>query len=159
VNVCGVASSPTITCIYRQWDNAESSFSVHSRQEWSDNHHYIWKKFDEAPLLLDRGATKRIRALQEELRQATHGTMGVPEGSAPDLIREMEGLRQEIHLNFHSKSWRITAPLRWMAVIFGATRIMEPPLWTLGRDDLYFLKHRILSSRSWKLTAPLRRSK
>ena len=154
-----VTSSAAITCIYRQWNNAESSFTVHSKQEWVENHNRIWKKFDEAPLLLDRGATLRIRAMQEQLRQLTGESIGIFDGDAPDIGREMDRLRQEIHLNLNSRSWRITAPLRWIAVAFGASRIPEPPLKTLNKDDLHYLKHRIVSSRSWRLTAPLRRWK
>ena len=158
-SICGVTSSAAITCIYRQWNNAESSFTVHSKQEWVENHNRIWKKFDETPLLLDRGATLRIRAMQERLRQLTGENTGIFDGDAPDIGREMDRLRQEIHLNLSSRSWRITAPLRWIAVAFGASRIPEPPLKTLNKDDLHYLKHRIVSSRSWRLTAPLRRRK
>ena len=50
--ICGVADNPEVTGIYRMWVNAESSATLHSRNEWKKNHAYIQEKFKNNAFLL-----------------------------------------------------------------------------------------------------------
>jgi hypothetical protein len=62
-NLTGVASSPEICALYRMWKDAESSYTVHTSEEWQKNHFDIWKKLDSTPLLLPAGQLSRIREI------------------------------------------------------------------------------------------------
>lgn len=50
--ICGVADVPEVTGIYRMWINAESSATLHSKNEWKENHAYIQGKFKQNAVLI-----------------------------------------------------------------------------------------------------------
>ena len=58
--VTGVTDIVEPTCIYRLWQNAENSQTLHSPEEWKRNHFAIINKFHEIPLLLPIGYTKKL---------------------------------------------------------------------------------------------------
>lgn len=53
--LAGVADIPEVTCIYRIWVNGETSHTLHSEDEWSDNRRLIRDRFDATPTLLPPG--------------------------------------------------------------------------------------------------------
>jgi len=61
--VCGVASSPSITGIYRWWLENESSRSVHSEDEWASDRDAIIRKQDKTFLILPKEYVRRLRNL------------------------------------------------------------------------------------------------
>ena len=61
----GVASSPTETCIYRWWVEAEGSRAEHSTDEWQRNEDAVRAKLDERELRLPRGSVLRLRELAD----------------------------------------------------------------------------------------------
>ena len=76
--LCGVASSPMITSIYRWWVVGESSRSDHSQIEWQQNREAILRKQDQQYYILQKGELARLRqmvaevnTLREELRGRT----------------------------------------------------------------------------------------
>ncbi|NID15765.1 methyltransferase domain-containing protein [Luteibacter yeojuensis] len=156
VAVCGTSSSDEITSIYRQWDGAESSFTVHTKQEWLDNHHAIWRKLDAIPLLLPEGSAAKIRRLLSDY----HARHGGRRGPAPDALHETEQyedcLREEIHGLLHSRSWQITAPLRFISIVLGR-RNGFPMLWAMNGQELEATKTAILTSRSMRVAAKIKR--
>ncbi|MGB6030356.1 MAG: methyltransferase domain-containing protein [Rhodanobacter sp.] len=154
--VCGVSSSSEITSIYRQWDGAESSFTVHGRQEWVDNHHTIWRKFDQAPLLLAPGAATRLRQLVSYYHTHEHGRQGPPPEPTLETERYENALRQDIHDLLHSRTWQFTAPLRLQRFLLGR-RTIYPMLWAMHGPDLEAYKQAILTSRSFRLAGRLKR--
>lgn len=154
--VCGVSSSNEITSIYRQWDGAESSSTVHGRQEWVDNHHAIWRKLDQAPLLLGPGAATRVRHLVSYYRAHHQGRHGPPPDPTLEVERYENALRQDIHDLFQSRTWRLTAPLRLVGYLLGR-RAPYPMLWAMHGPDLEACKQRILTSRSFRLAGRLKR--
>lgn len=58
--ITGVVDIEEPTCIYRLWQNAENSQTLHSPEEWKKNHMKIIDKFHEVPLLLPVGYTKKL---------------------------------------------------------------------------------------------------
>ena len=61
VAFCGMANSPAVVAVYRLWENAESSITVHSREEWQQNHEHIWRKLDRTSFILPPGSASEIR--------------------------------------------------------------------------------------------------
>lgn len=55
--ICGVVDTPVITGIYRLWINAENSATLHSKNEWKQNHAFIQEKFKANHLLLPKTET------------------------------------------------------------------------------------------------------
>ncbi|TAM15666.1 MAG: methyltransferase domain-containing protein [Rhodanobacter sp.] len=147
--VCGVSSSSEITSIYRKWEGAESSFTIHGRQEWIDNHHAIWRKLDQAPLLLGPGAATRVRQLVSNFydREGRRGPLPEP---TLEVERYENALRQDIHELLHSRTWRLTAPLRLVSALRGK-RSTYPMLWAMHGPDLETCKQNILRSRSFSV--------
>lgn len=58
--VCGVYSVDEPACIYRKWINAETSFTVHKKEEWERNYDTIVKKIQNKMLCIPVGGTETI---------------------------------------------------------------------------------------------------
>ena len=160
-NLTGVASSPEICALYRMWRDAESSYTIHASEEWQKNDFDIWKKLDNAPLLLPKGQLPRIRELIRA-QSAMKTNLGQHDGAPlPDsheaAIAEM--LRQELHWMMTSNSWMLTRPLRILASLLRIPGIPQPPVWHMDYNAMVDLKNRMQSTLSWKLTAPLRKAR
>ncbi|WP_186208726.1 glycosyltransferase family 2 protein [Burkholderia gladioli] len=63
----GVGSAEEITCIYRWWVNTETSMTVHSQSEWSENYCRIQEKMDAEVNLLDVGGVRRLREMMDKM--------------------------------------------------------------------------------------------
>jgi hypothetical protein len=154
--VCGVASTTEITSIYRHWDGAESSQTVHSQQEWLDNHHTIWRKLDAVPLLLGPGSATRVRQLVSDWQARHKGRRG----PAPDAVLEVDqyedALRSDIHALLNSRTWRLTAPLRLPSALLGR-QASYPMLWAMHGPELESCKRNILHSRSYRVAGKIKR--
>lgn len=153
--ICGVSSSSEITSIYRKWEGAESSFTIHGRQEWIDNHHAIWRKLDQAPLLLGPGAATRVRQLVSRFYDHEGRRGPLPEPTL-EVERYENALRQDIHELLHSRTWRLTAPLRLVSALYGKGSTY-PMLWAMRGPDLETCKQRILRSRSFSVADKVKR--
>ena len=66
----GVTDIPETTAIYRIWENAENSQSLHEQPEWKKNYARIQARFTQMPVLLQPDAPK----------------LRLPEGEAPYVI-------------------------------------------------------------------------
>ncbi|MBA1241970.1 glycosyltransferase [Pseudomonas japonica] len=158
--ICGVGSSPEITSIYRQWHSGESSFTVHSSEEWTANHYAIWKKLDSLPLLLDTGGATRVRQLVTFwLERSNQGKeqplLPLPH---PDLEAEQykNALRDRIHNRLHSKAWRITYPIRLFGMLLGR-RFSYPQLWAMDAAALENYTAQLQQSSSIRVAEKLKR--
>jgi len=142
--VLGVASSPKVTSIYRWWtSNDESSRTVHSQGEWETNYQTILLKTDHQPILLPPGSAKKIRALV------------AMRGSAPVAPVRSDELRKLLLGHLLSSSWKVSAPLRFLARMVGGKRVR----FNYDETDPEVLRQKIRRIRrtvSWKLTKPLR---
>ncbi|HJD96938.1 glycosyltransferase family 2 protein [Mailhella massiliensis] len=58
--LAGVSEIPKVTSIYRWWQNAESSRTVHSREEWEQNYRRIRKKMSSGLLLFPEAGTEQL---------------------------------------------------------------------------------------------------
>lgn len=59
-DLCGVVESGATVAVYRIWENAESSRSLHDEEEWENNRLIIQDKFMEKPLLFSEDAAAKI---------------------------------------------------------------------------------------------------
>lgn len=136
----GVADTPAVTSIYRWWDDQESSRSVHSEQTWLANRQRILAKLDKTPILLPPGSASRIRA--PELIHIN--------GQSPRLRRALDILE--------STSWKVAAPVRWLARLMGRGAPLQPSQCIKMNDaELEEAVRSLETSTSWKITEPLRR--
>lgn len=94
VALLGVTSVPTLTAIYRQWQAASTSYTLHSRDEWSEVEARVAQKFDSQPLLAPTGTQTDVVSSRKRFRKIER-----------ELSQQFSDISQ-------STSWRITAPLR-----------------------------------------------
>ena len=109
----GVCDIKEPTAVYRIWENAESSRTVHDKDEWQKNYDRIQEKFLKVPIVLNKGYSVFLRQI-------------VVDRSSYDSEMSREAYN-ELHAAYlgvtGSKSWRITAPLR--ACLTGYKRMRE----------------------------------
>jgi hypothetical protein len=163
----GVTEAPNITSIYRFWDKGESSRTLHDNAEWQANHYRIWDKWNASSFALPPGGVRQLIKLLEEhaafsaeLRRLRH--VGLDDAVAAALVTPepkvvLYGARYELQEIFRSTSWRLTAPLRWIMVLFGAPRppaLAEVELLDAEQAEAYVWQLR--QSTSWRITAPIR---
>ena len=166
-SVVGVAEATEITSIYRFWDKGESSRTLHDSAEWLANHHRIWDKWNAAPFTLPPGRVRQLITLLEEhaafsaeLRRLRHVGLDSAVAAAltsPDPQVLLHGARRELAQIFDSTSWRLTAPLRRLMVLFGSA----PPrgvadMHVLDAEQAEALVWQLRQSTSWRITAPVR---
>lgn len=79
---CGVAASPEITSIYRRWEGAENSATLHQAHEWDEVRRSILDRMDAGPLLLPAGT---LGSLDRQL----YGRVAELDGYATKLERNL----------------------------------------------------------------------
>lgn len=147
--ICGVASDKEITSIYRKWSGAESSYTIHSAEEWQTNHYAIWRKLDAKPILLEPGSATRIRYLVQDWNRRHLGGVGPKPDPHLDVSQYENALREEIYSLLRSRTWRIGAPLRGVAAMIGR-RWTYPMLWAMNGPQLEHYLRTLRGSRSWR---------
>lgn len=60
-SLCGVATEPVVTAVYRHWTNAPTSHTVHSSDEWNGNYSTVIERLNASPYLLDEGGVEAVR--------------------------------------------------------------------------------------------------
>lgn len=161
VPITGVASTGEVACIYRRWENANNSFTLHNEHEWRTNYQHTLRKVDALPLLLPVGHTRKLRDLLHEVDRLRKGgsqyhISGIDTEQSSTEADYMEALRWRLHELLNSRSWRYTAWLRSVVHLFNGNRAPEIRIWRYSVRDLEYLIASIESSRSWKLTSFLR---
>ncbi|MEA9587220.1 methyltransferase domain-containing protein [Xanthomonas sp. WHRI 10064A] len=160
--LCGVACASNITAMYRLWKDGDSSANHHDAFEWKSNYLSTLRKLDDAPLLLPPGSATRLRRMFLDLERLQGFVSFDPDSTVladPPLDDRdrLEALRERYHQLTHSRSWRITAPLRAaMRRIRRLHRYSEPKVWMMSERDLEYQINQILSSSSWRWTQLLR---
>ncbi|MDU0332796.1 methyltransferase domain-containing protein [Paenibacillus sp. 3LSP] len=148
--LCGVASSPAITNIYRWWlKGNNSSQSLHNSQEWEDNYFYVQNKFNSQYLLMPPGSAKRI----SRLVSSRSGLNNYNEESINDV--SIQRKRELAHQILISDSWNITKPLRLIKRLFGK-RTDIPEIFNATERELDEFIINAQNSKSWRITSPLR---
>lgn len=155
-NVCDVGSGAEITSIYRLWKQGESSYTLHSPQEWQSNHHAIWRKFDAMPLLLAPGNATRIRQLVQDWNRTHLGHNGPLPDPVLEEQRYADALREQIHATLHSRTWRLGWPVRAVASLMGRKQTW-PMLWAMSPAELENYQARLRASRSLRFANKLKR--
>ena len=152
--ICGIASEPVVTAIYRWWDTEESSRTLHSKEEWNRNRERILQKLDRLPCVLQAGSLGDIRRLYE-LAIASAGVQSVNISLCNSTDVEAHELRRRLRKLMRSSSWRVTAPLRSASRMLGHKK----KKYNWRESDPQKLKAQIeelTNSVSWKISSPIR---
>jgi GT2 family glycosyltransferase/2-polyprenyl-3-methyl-5-hydroxy-6-metoxy-1,4-benzoquinol methylase len=146
--LCGVASSPEVTAIYRWWVDRGSSRTVHAPHEWEANRARIIAKMNAVPILLPAGATAKIVDVID---------------SQLALTREREVLASRIHAceaAAASKIAELQSRIEWLAT--NASSIQTPVPWEEDSPAVIAEAQRrllaLVNSTSWRVMSPLRRA-
>jgi glycosyltransferase involved in cell wall biosynthesis len=174
--VCGVASSPEITGIYRHWSKRSASRTDHSEQEWLENQKRIREKHNKLSMLIAEGSAERLREILDErdilartVRLLGNTGQGTPNDGelrvAVDIARRvldsgnprlLDELRAELTALYASVWWRLSAPVRWASALMKRKRFYRPEPHNLTEAHLRMAIDSIYNSTSWKVTKPLR---
>lgn len=155
-NVCDVASGGEITSVYRLWKKAESSYTMHSAEEWQANHHAIWRKFDQLPLLLAAGSATRLRQMVQDWNRTHRGVNGPLPDPVLEEDRYANALREQVHTMLNSRTWALGSPVRAIAALMGRRR-SSPMLWAMNTPELEGYLAALRSSRSWRFAEKVKR--
>jgi 2-polyprenyl-3-methyl-5-hydroxy-6-metoxy-1,4-benzoquinol methylase/glycosyltransferase involved in cell wall biosynthesis len=160
-HITGVASSAEITCVYRRWENASSSYTAHDQEEWKANYQYSLRKMDARPLLLPPGYTRKVRKMlldrDQSRGEAAYHSVAVEAADRSGENAYLEALRWRLHELVNSRSWRYTAWIRAVVDRFtGRRSFPEMRIWRFSIHDLEYLIGLIEGSRSWRLMAVFR---
>lgn len=160
--LCGVACAGNITAMYRLWKDGDSSSVHHDEFEWKSNYIRTLRKIDAVPILLPAGSATKLRRMYVDLERLQGqvdfdaDTTVLPTIDVDDGQR-LEALRRRYYELVTSRSWRITAPLRFaMGVWRRHGRTREPMIWLMDERDLEYHIRLILSSASWRWMRVLR---
>ncbi|WP_407341759.1 methyltransferase domain-containing protein [Pengzhenrongella phosphoraccumulans] len=169
-SIVGVDSSPTVTCIYRWWEAAETSHTEHDEHEWLRNNGAIFRKFDESQILFPAGSARRVREILQErdqLRAEVASLAGrdsaaaeciIPNDSTIDVCRDRLDRLRRIQAILRSRSWRVAAPLRAFSRLFGHGRkVRLEDYFDLNTEQMEQVIQALFGSRSWQLTRLFRR--
>lgn len=123
----GVANSKIVTCIYRWWENDESSRTEHSEREWQKNYSIIQDKIDAHPILLPAGSSKRIRSLLDDKDRLASFEEHLKSASFEEHLRKVETQLADLEHQV-----RISVSLR-------IARLIPRPVRKIIRGCLYFM--------------------
>ena len=183
----GVHARGEVTSLYRWWTaGAESSRTVHTRDEWDANLRGVLARFDAMPILLGPGQAPVVRTILQQRNDAAGRAMELEtqlgrleSDAAADRARaaaEAEALRRRseqlaqveaeratllraIGDLLESPGWRLTAPLRLPTLLLGSGRRVR--LANYVDADAATLGEVLLalrSSRSWRVGRRLPRA-
>lgn len=86
----GLADIQEVTSIYRLWKNAESSWTLHSEQDWESNHKTVQNRLASNPVLLPAGYSANLVAMFDELKKYTDLKNSLAPGTARLYLPEKE---------------------------------------------------------------------
>ncbi|MGT0191864.1 methyltransferase domain-containing protein [Burkholderia pyrrocinia] len=95
--VCGVESSPEITGIYRKWRSGESSFSIHSQDEWRRDYEKIVAKHNDQYHVFPPGTIKLIVDQRNWIRKLENDIAVLQGGAKLDALRRFFVKHPRLH--------------------------------------------------------------
>jgi len=120
--LCGVASTPEVTAVYRRWQHQGSSLLEAGEESWRATERDLAARMDARELLLPPGTFSALRWYKAEQLEyaAEHERMaGARDAAEVELSRVTDLLAQTqqqmadvIRSYEESTSWRLTAPVR-----------------------------------------------
>ncbi len=147
--ICGVASAPVVTNIYRWWVKGASSQTLHNPSEWEDNYRYVQGKFNSQPILLPPGSAKRISWLIDHAANNSSSQVFIEDRLLPK--------RQLAHSLLVSNSWAVTKPIRLVKKLLGKKTCI-PDIFVATEEQLDELITNVQSSKSWRITRVFRKN-
>ncbi|HVE63555.1 MAG TPA: glycosyltransferase [Mycobacteriales bacterium] len=120
--LCGVASTPEVTAVYRRWVDAGSSLLEAGEESWRAAERDVAARIDSRELLLPPGAFSALRWYKAEQLEyaAEHGRMSAARDYAEAELARVEALLAASEQRYvdvvrdfeESASWKLTAPVR-----------------------------------------------
>ncbi len=120
--LCGVASTPEVTGIYRRWVDAGSSMLEAGERAWRDDERALAARIDARELLLPPGAFGALRWYKAEQLEYSveHTRMSAARDAAEAelarvtalLAATQQQMADVVRSYEESSSWRLTAPVR-----------------------------------------------
>jgi glycosyltransferase involved in cell wall biosynthesis len=104
---CGVHDTGRATGIYHRWVSGESALQTVPEEAWQDARRHVLERLDGSGITLPPGTASRLAALVGDLRQA-RDEIGSFQQTVAACRREVDAMRR-------SRSWRMTAPVRWLS--------------------------------------------
>ena len=154
--LCGVATAPAVTSVYRWWLNGESSSFLHEPEVWHSNRQRIIEGLDSRPVLLPPGATSRIVRLIEEGHQL-RGQLGGLAGRVEALEQSRAQLAEQ-STDLTARNEQLTDLVDWTARRLLSKGLPVP--WADANERLQgysrMLLAELVSTRSWRWTKPFR---
>ena len=160
--LCGVACDPSITAVYRWWDNGnDSSRSEHTHDQWKADRARILAKVNNSSLILPPGSLARIVALSGDLEIAKSMSNAANTEHASMQQQDVQATaqaREHLVMLLQSRSWRKTRHLRkWLRKLRGKNKQdLKLDNLPLTRAGLEHEIAKIRRSSSWRITRPLR---
>lgn len=100
----GVTNVPEPTAIYRLWQNAENSHTVHTQNEWEKNYDIIQEKFKNMPVLLPKGSLKVFVSYREQSANISLRT-ALKEKLRQKIPRPIWFIAKKLYRFFGGKKW------------------------------------------------------
>lgn len=120
--LCGVASTPEVTAVYRRWQQQGSSLLAAGEETWRAVERDVAARIDARELLLPAGSFGALRWYKAEQLEyaAEHERMSAARDHAEaelarvtaELVATQQQLGEVIRSYEESSSWRMTAPVR-----------------------------------------------
>lgn len=151
--ICGVASAPEVTSIYRWWVDEESSRTSHNQEEWLRNRQRILAKVDSMPCILPATSLGDVRRLYEWAKDQNALIAANLITSVPD--EQVVQLRNRLQKLLKSTSWKMSSPLRSLQRLFGR-RKPKFNLRDTTPEGLRIQINHVYESLSWRVTRPIR---
>ena len=120
--LCGVASTPEVTAVYRRWVDAGSSLLEAGEESWRADERELAARVDARELLLPPGVFSALRWYKAEQLEyaAEHERISAARDAAEaelarvtaQLMAAQQQLADVVRSYEESSSWRLTAPVR-----------------------------------------------
>nr|MDQ2728250.1 glycosyltransferase family 2 protein [Actinomycetota bacterium] len=126
--LCGVTDAPEVTSLRRAWTPESGPPEDASPAEWHAAHGRVHADLRAGAWPVDGSTIAELIGLQAEVEMLREEQAAAIQeghrshGALDDVLRSLDEARHEVGVLRASSSWRVTAPVRWMADRLQSTR-------------------------------------